>query len=99
MKLNVRGTFRIEGEPTYLRMPFFVLRSHLSGIRMIINNISNAIWDLPKPIRRVCFVQVFAFMGWFPFLFYRFVYLNLVYWPPTNVLPAQPRVGKSWRRK
>jgi solute carrier family 45 protein 1/2/4 len=36
-------------------------------------NIRNAIWQLPKPIRRVCYVQLFAFMGWFPFLFYSYV--------------------------
>jgi hypothetical protein len=28
------------------------------------DNIYNAIVKLPKPIRRVCLVQVFAFMGW-----------------------------------
>lgn len=36
--------------------------------------ITKDIWDsirrLPRPIRRVCVVQIFAFMGWFPFLFY-----------------------------
>ena len=36
----------------------------------VLRNIYNAIVNLPKPIRRVCYVQVFAFMGWFPFLFY-----------------------------
>jgi solute carrier family 45, member 1/2/4 len=35
-----------------------------------INNIKIAIFKLPRPIRRVCYVQMFAFMGWFPFLFY-----------------------------
>ncbi|UZJ55304.1 hypothetical protein CBS101457_004624 [Exobasidium rhododendri] len=25
---------------------------------------------LPRPVRRICLVQLFAFMGWFPFLFY-----------------------------
>lgn len=36
----------------------------------VLKNIQQAIIALPKPIRRVCYVQVFAFMGWFPFLFY-----------------------------
>lgn len=30
----------------------------------VLNNIYVAIVKLPKPIRRVCYVQVFAFMGW-----------------------------------
>lgn len=38
--------------------------------RDVLNNISKAILQLPKPIRRVCAVQIFAFIGWFPFLFY-----------------------------
>ena len=36
----------------------------------VLKNIWNAVVHLPKPIRRVCYVQFFAFMGWFPFLFY-----------------------------
>lgn len=36
----------------------------------VIRNIYVAVTKLPRPIRRVCLVQVFAFMGWFPFLFY-----------------------------
>lgn len=27
--------------------------------------IRHALLNLPKPIRRVCFVQLFAFMGWY----------------------------------
>jgi hypothetical protein len=30
----------------------------------ILKNIQQAVIALPKPIRRVCYVQVFAFMGW-----------------------------------
>jgi solute carrier family 45 protein 1/2/4 len=33
----------------------------------VFDNIYTAIVKLPKPIRRVCFVQVFAFMGWCAF--------------------------------
>lgn len=33
-------------------------------ISQAITNIKVAITQLPKPIRRVCFVQLFAFMGW-----------------------------------
>lgn len=44
----------------------------------VMNNIYNAIVNLPGPIRRVCYVQVFAFMGWFPFLFYSTTYVGQV---------------------
>jgi solute carrier family 45, member 1/2/4 len=47
----------------------------------VINNIKVAITKLPRPIRRVCYVQMFAFMGWFPFLFYAYV-------PSPGVSPA-----------
>ncbi|KAH7916169.1 major facilitator superfamily domain-containing protein [Hygrophoropsis aurantiaca] len=44
----------------------------------ILENIHKAITTLPKPIRRVCLVQLFAFMGWFPFLFYSTTYVGQV---------------------
>lgn len=44
----------------------------------VMENIYNAIVKLPKPIRRVCAVQIFAFMGWFPFLFYATTYVGQV---------------------
>lgn len=44
----------------------------------ILENIYSAITTLPKPIRRVCLVQIFAFMGWFPFLFYSTTYVGQV---------------------
>ncbi|KAG8823677.1 hypothetical protein FRC17_009261 [Serendipita sp. 399] len=46
--------------------------------REAINNITKAITQLPKPIRRVCMVQIFAFIGWFPFLFYATVWVGEV---------------------
>ncbi|KAF9226586.1 MFS general substrate transporter [Gyrodon lividus] len=44
----------------------------------VLENIYVAITTLPKPVRRVCFVQLFAFMGWFPFLFYSTTYVGQV---------------------
>lgn len=41
-----------------------------SGMVEVVRNISRAVSTLPRPVRRVCYVQVCAFMGWFPFLFY-----------------------------
>ncbi|EJF61160.1 MFS general substrate transporter [Dichomitus squalens LYAD-421 SS1] len=53
-------------------------RVEKSRIREIITGIWTTIWSLPKPIRRVCYVQLFAFMGWFPFLFYSTTYIGQV---------------------
>ncbi|KAH7887635.1 hypothetical protein F5I97DRAFT_1861745 [Phlebopus sp. FC_14] len=44
----------------------------------VLENIYTAIIHLPRPIKRVCFVQLFAFMGWFPFLFYSTTYVGQV---------------------
>jgi len=49
-----------------------------STVRNVLENIYNAMAKLPKPIRRVCLVQVFAFMGWFPFLFYSTTYVGQI---------------------
>ncbi|KAF9057682.1 major facilitator superfamily domain-containing protein [Panaeolus papilionaceus] len=44
----------------------------------VFSNIYSAITTLPKSIRRVCYVQVFSFMGWFPFLFYSTTYVGQI---------------------
>ncbi|KAF8529052.1 hypothetical protein BU17DRAFT_37242 [Hysterangium stoloniferum] len=49
-----------------------------SGLRDIIINIRRAIINLPVPIRKVCLVQLFAFMAWFPFLFYATTYIGQI---------------------
>lgn len=36
----------------------------------VFSTIYEAVIHLPKPVRRVCYVQICAFMGWFPYLFY-----------------------------
>jgi solute carrier family 45 protein 1/2/4 len=41
-----------------------------SKARDVLSTIYEAMLHLPKPIRRVCYVQICAFMGWFPYLFY-----------------------------
>ncbi|TDL29430.1 MFS general substrate transporter [Rickenella mellea] len=53
----------------------------------ILKNIWVAIVKLPKPIRRVCLVQIFAYMGWFPFLFYATTYVGQVLAKQMNAEP------------
>ncbi|KAG6336692.1 hypothetical protein ID866_2399 [Astraeus odoratus] len=47
-------------------------------IAHILENIHNAITTLPRPVRKVCMVQLCAFMGWFPFLFYSTTYVGQI---------------------
>ncbi|THV08418.1 MFS general substrate transporter [Dendrothele bispora CBS 962.96] len=58
-----------------------------SKFREVLANIRTAIVNLPKPIRRVCYVQFFAFMGWFPFLFYSTTYMGQVIAAEENQEP------------
>ncbi|KAF5387983.1 hypothetical protein D9615_000522 [Tricholomella constricta] len=53
-------------------------RNNRSKFKDVLMGIQSAIVTLPKPVRRVCFVQLFAFMGWFPFLFYSTTYMGQV---------------------
>lgn len=41
--------------------------------------ITSSIWNLPKPIQRICNVQFFAWIGWFPFLFYSTTWVAEIY--------------------
>ncbi|KAI8149876.1 major facilitator superfamily domain-containing protein [Fennellomyces sp. T-0311] len=44
-----------------------------------LTDITANIWHLPKPIRRICNVQFFAWIGWFPFLFYSTTWVAEIY--------------------
>ncbi|PPQ99067.1 hypothetical protein CVT24_003627 [Panaeolus cyanescens] len=47
-------------------------------MKEVFSSIYDAVTTLPKSIRRVCYVQVFSFMGWFPFLFYSTTYVGQI---------------------
>ncbi|KAJ1994700.1 hypothetical protein H4R33_000123 [Dimargaris cristalligena] len=53
---------RAEGRPRGHHAP--------PSLRQITTNIIRAFWRLPLPLQQVCNVQFFAWMGWFPVLFY-----------------------------
>ncbi|KDQ54087.1 hypothetical protein JAAARDRAFT_410743 [Jaapia argillacea MUCL 33604] len=54
------------------------------------------LWDnmlkLPRVIRQICFIQFFAWLGWFPVLFYTTVYIGELY-KRANPLPADADDG------
>ncbi|KAG8886526.1 hypothetical protein FRB97_003037 [Tulasnella sp. 331] len=58
--------------------PVDALNRESSSSKEIFGNIQRAISTLPRPVRRVCYVQVCAFMGWFPFLFYSTTWMGEV---------------------
>ena len=66
MRLSQGGSTRL-----FTLYPMADRENAYSGMGEAIGNIARAISTLPRPVRRVCYVQVCAFMGWFPFLFYR----------------------------
>ncbi|CEH13332.1 Sucrose transporter and related proteins [Ceraceosorus bombacis] len=48
-------------------------------LKLSLRDIWQAARRLPRPVRRVCMVQLFAFMGWFPLLFYASSYIAEVH--------------------
>ncbi|KAK8861283.1 hypothetical protein IAR55_002102 [Kwoniella newhampshirensis] len=65
-----------------------------SKLRDIVGTIYEAVLHLPKPVRRVCIVQIAAFMGWFPYLFYSTTYVADVM---ANELRHEPDIDKATR--
>ncbi|GAA5963168.1 hypothetical protein JCM21900_002938 [Sporobolomyces salmonicolor] len=50
-------------------------RGARSAWRVVLGNVKENIRTLPLPVRRVCYVQFFAWTSWFPFLFYATTYV------------------------
>lgn len=71
------------------------------GVVAAFNQIFTKLRTLPRPIQRVCVVQFFAWMGWFPFLFYITTYMgDLCKFPVANRNPLErplirPRSSRS----
>ncbi|KAN0064842.1 hypothetical protein ACQY0O_001899 [Thecaphora frezii] len=55
-------------------------------LRGIVDNVWQTTRRLPRPVRRVCLVQLFAYMGWFPFLFYSTTFVLQIYDARANQL-------------
>ncbi|CAG8442005.1 2634_t:CDS:10 [Funneliformis mosseae] len=63
-------------------------------------SIMKAVRNLPKPVQLVCNVQFFAWIGWFPFLFYATTWVSEVHSRSTSDLsesPSDDSVGESTR--
>ncbi|KAI9669799.1 MAG: hypothetical protein M1829_005054 [Trizodia sp. TS-e1964] len=58
------------------------------GVVQFFKQVSKSIGRLPPQIRKVCEVQFFAWIGWFPFLFYITTYIGQIYVNP--IIAAKP---------
>lgn len=58
------------------------------GLLAIFRSLYRAVRKLPRQIKAVCLVQFFAWIGWFPFLFYITTYIGEIYVQP--IFTAQP---------
>lgn len=65
----------------------------------LFGDIFKNIWNLPQPIQRICNVQFFAWIGWFPFLFYSTTWVAEIY-SNTQLSTSDPTgdtVGQATR--
>ncbi|CEP18621.1 hypothetical protein [Parasitella parasitica] len=64
----------------------------------LFSDIFHNIWHLPKPIQRICNVQFFAWIGWFPFLFYSTTWVAEIYTKTSlDNDTVQDKVGQATR--
>ncbi|BGP35051.1 hypothetical protein JCM10296v2_006881 [Rhodotorula toruloides] len=57
----------------------------------VVRDVRDNVRELPMPVRRVCYVQFFAWTGWFPFLFYSTTYVSETLYaslPPSTPPPS-----------
>ncbi|KIJ56704.1 hypothetical protein M422DRAFT_57368 [Sphaerobolus stellatus SS14] len=66
-----------------------------SNLKEIYGSIRSAVVSLPNPVKKVCFVQLFAFMAWFPFLFYATTYIGQVMARQNNAEPDQEVAART----
>lgn len=50
--------------------------SRAKGLKKEIYNVWNTLTKLPQVIRQICYIQFFAWLAWFPVLFYTTVYIG-----------------------
>ena len=57
-------------------------KDHSQGLFTFFKELNQSVRHLPRQIRVVCYVQFFAWIGWFPFLFYITTYIGEIYSSP-----------------
>ena len=69
------------------------ISEHRTGILAFFKELLRSINKLPLQIKRICIVQFFAWIGWFPFLFYISTYIGEIYVQPYS--EANPHMSKE----
>ena len=82
---------RLEGEPDVEE----------GGVIAFFRGLYHSMLKLPPQIQKVCMVQFFAWIGWFPFLFYITTYIGELYVEPffaenPNMTPKE--IDETWER-
>ncbi|KAK7710936.1 hypothetical protein SLS57_008252 [Botryosphaeria dothidea] len=71
------------------------------GLIGFFNNLFRSIRRLPPQVSRVCQVQLAAWIGWFPFLFYTTTYIGEIYTDPyfqENPHMSEDEINKVWEK-
>ncbi|KAK3716801.1 hypothetical protein LTR37_006151 [Vermiconidia calcicola] len=82
---------RLEGEPCYQE----------DGVIAFFKGLYRSMRKLPTQITRVCQVQFFAWIGWFPFLFYITTYIGEIYaerFFAENPNMSAEEIEETWAR-
>ncbi|KAK4983395.1 hypothetical protein LTR66_000039 [Elasticomyces elasticus] len=80
---------RLEGEPAFQK----------GGLVAFFVELFRSIRRLPPQISKVCQVQFFAWIGWFPFLFYITTYIGEIYVEPifeANPNMTSAEIDRTW---
>jgi solute carrier family 45 protein 1/2/4 len=80
---------RLEGPPA----------SHNPGVISFFRQVFQSIRRLPPQIRKVCEIQLAAWVGWFPFLFYSTTYIGQLYVNPIFEKHrdlSEDEINKTW---
>jgi solute carrier family 45 protein 1/2/4 len=70
------------------------------GFAQVLSTIANKAMNLPKGIAAICFVQFWAWIGWFPFLFYSTTWVGEIYLrfdAPVEVKASEDITGQVGR--
>ncbi|KAL8677858.1 MAG: hypothetical protein Q9186_005744 [Xanthomendoza sp. 1 TL-2023] len=71
-----------------------------TGAVKVVGKILKTTWNLPNRIRSICWVQFWAWIGWFPFLFYSSTWVGETYFrytPSASIADSSDPLGDIGR--
>lgn len=75
-----------------------LLKREEGRIMDVVRTIYHAALNLPRPIRRVCYVQLCAWVGWFPFLFFGTTWMGVVMSEELGIDPGKDEATQAGDR-